>query len=220
VQAALFAKFPHWPNPVTVVGHVGYLMCHELDNSEPASPVERLPLFGRFTFNAGFASGSFQLTPQQHEAIQGWEQDQRQSEAAFLDIYATAHSWFPRLATYRPGSSIAEIIAAQKQIVDDRAFLASTWDQARPSRFPPSLQVGPGWAVFRWLQVQLLYAIEYIRRYGPERQDIVSRRVPNDVVDSQYLTTALLADGLATADRPLSRMYLQLKPAGQLLSLS
>ena len=217
VRRTLFAKFPQRENPVTLVGHVGSLIRHEITNRHPASPVEELSLTTRFVFNAGLATGQFQLTQPHQQGIADWEQHQLESQHSFLARYKVAHSWFPEVNTYRPGNDDAAIRVARDRVAKDHSFVASIYDQIKGRDFPRMVEIGPAWALFRWLQVQLLYTLEYIRRYGPGNDKVVSRRVANDVIDSQYVTTALLADGLATNDVPLSQIYLCLKPHGQLL---
>lgn len=216
-RQACFSKLPDRDNPVEIVGQVGTLMRHEIEKGEPASPAERLVLVKRFAFNPGLRTGEIRLNKTQRAGIREWETDQLESETEFVSRYSISHTWFPELASYVPGSSAEPILAARKRVSTDLNLVAGVYDQIRRSGYPNTMDIGPAWALFRWLQVQLLYVLEYIRRYGPARSDVVSKRVSNDVIDSQYAVTALLADGLATGDGQLANIYQDLKPHGELL---
>lgn len=215
---ALFAKFPECENPVVVVGHVGHLMAQEVDTNEPSSPADRLVLFNRFTFNPALAAGTYEFTADQRTALADWEKHQRESEAGFLERYRTIHRIFPQLASYKAGQGSQPLLDAQKQVATDVILMGRAYEHYRPSRFPTTAAVGPAWAVYRWIQVQLLYALEYLRRYGPDRPEEVGQRLANDVLDAQYVVTGVLADALATGDEQVSAFFSLLKPSSELLS--
>jgi hypothetical protein len=213
----LFAKFPQRENPVVIVGHAGYLMRHEIKSVEPASPAEKLVQVSRFRLNPKFAAGSFQLTQKQRSAIDSWEKEQLVSQQHFLDRYETIQNWFPELASYHAGQDPSQIVEAQHCVATDLTLVGRAYEAIKPPQFPVTAVVGPAWAVYRWVQVQLLYALEYLRRYGPNQKARVGKVVANDVLDSQYLITATLADGLATGDQQIAAFHRLLKPHAELL---
>lgn len=214
--SGLFKKFPDRENPVAIVGHVGTLMRHEIDSNEPSSPAERLSLQKRWEFNSKLRTGEFELTPQQRNGVAAWKEYEREAAESFLARYSCTHEWFPGTESYVPGRPDDVIRQAKKQVANDPSFVTSVYDRIRQDSYPTSNMIGPGWAIFRWLQVQLVYSLEYIRRHGPNRKDLVSKHVQNDVIDAQYATTALLANGLASDDRNLKSIYLLLNPCGEL----
>lgn len=217
IRRTLFAKFPARENPVELVPHIGVLMRHEIEHREPSSPAEKLSIQQRYKFNAKLRTGEFVLNDKQQAVVDEWVQFQIKAQSDFLDRYACIHDWFPELASYKAGQPRGVIDAAWQRVAMDTSFVASIYDEIKEPELPPTFLVGPSWALFRWLQVQLLYGLEYVRRHGAARRDIVSKLIPNDVVDRQYVTTALLADGLASRDAFLKKVYLQLKPHGELL---
>jgi hypothetical protein len=216
VTPALFRKFPDRDNPVAVVTHVGTLMKHEIDTKEPTSPAEKLAMRERFKFNAKLRTGKFVLTPQQEGGVRDWEEFQREAAEGFLARYACAHHWFPGIGDHIPGRPDSAIADAKTCVANNPLVVGGIYEQIRKNSYPPTAMIGPGWALFRWLQVQLIYALEYVRRHGPGKADLVSKELANDVTDAQYVITALLADGLASDDRTVKRTYQLLNPIGEL----
>lgn len=214
---ALFDRFPARENPVAIVPHVGVLMKREIETREPASPAEKLALQERFIFNTKLRTGEFSLTPQQQAGVDEWEAFQRDSQFSFVERYARVHAWFPELASYKGGQATQPIATAMHRVARDASFVASIYDRIRGDDFPQTVEISPAWALYRWTQVQLLYTLEYIKRYGAGRQNLVSKELANDMVDAQYVTTAVLADALASGDSTVKTMYQSLKPEGELL---
>ena len=73
------------------------------------------------------------------------------------------------------------------------------------------------WALYRRVQVQLLYALEYRHRYGNTTAKAKSVDIEHDVCDAQYCITGVLAGALATDDNQLKEFFTPLSPQGFLL---
>jgi hypothetical protein len=63
-----------------------------------------------------------------------------------------------------------------------------------------------------------LAAIEYIRKYGKESQDMITKRLENEFLDMDYCIIGTLADGLATRDKTMAKFYNLLCPDKVLIS--
>ena len=71
--------------------------------------------------------------------------------------------------------------------------------------------MGREWTIVRWVQVQLLYGLDWMRRYGrfdpeavPQRQ---LKRLRNDVIDMEYVTLGVLQGATATTDKGITSMF-------------
>jgi hypothetical protein len=80
--------------------------------------------------------------------------------------------------------------------------------------------VGPDWALFRWLQVQLLFAIDVYCRYGGKLPDVLTpkwyEKMEHDVLDAQYLILGVLEGSFATREKKLQRWWSPIRPDGAL----
>lgn len=59
-------------------------------------------------------------------------------------------------------------------------------------------------------------SLEYIRRYG-SLPEVDAKELAQDISDANYLVSAAFADGFATNDKMLKRMYALMRPDGYLI---
>lgn len=82
---------------------------------------------------------------------------------------------------------------------------------------------GPEWALYRWTQVTLLYALELLQRHGqlpPEELTPKQReKLQHDVIDMQYVVLGVLQGALASKDKRMRAMFKLLRPDGAVLPL-
>ena len=80
---------------------------------------------------------------------------------------------------------------------------------------------GPAWTIYRWVQVQLLYGLEFAERHGcldPEALTPGQRvRFQNEAIDMEYLILGVLQGTLASNDNRMRRMFHLLCPQGILV---
>lgn len=217
VRAGCFRKVPKGLNPVDIITHVGTLLVYERENHVPATPIHERRLDIRFTFSPKLAAGTFVFTPEQRAAISRWEantalmvEDLKLRASATID-------WFPSIASYRPGLSPVEINKLRQAVATDSQMIRDVYDTSFHEDFPPSSIINEEWACFRWVQVQLLTVLEYIRRYGAGNVDAAFWRVHNDVVDMEYTVTGILAGALASRDGAVQETFRLLCPSGKLI---
>ena len=79
----------------------------------------------------------------------------------------------------------------------------------------------PEWALYRWTQVTLLYALELLHRHGqltPEKLTTKPReRLQHDVIDVQCVFLGVLQGALASKDKRMRAMFKLLRPDGSVL---
>lgn len=82
----------------------------------------------------------------------------------------------------------------------------------------PSL---PKWAIYRWLQVNLLMGVDLLYRYKMTLKGVMTEKLAtaleNDILDSHYVIVGALEGALATADRNVRRLSRLIRPAGELI---
>jgi len=217
VRASCFRKFPEGWNPVDIITNVGTLLVYERENHAPATPIHERRLDIRFTFGPKLAAGTFVFTPEQRAAIAEWEANTaRKVEDLKLRVPDTI-AWLPSIASYRPGLPPVEINKLRQAVATDSEMIRDAYDMFFHAGFPPSSVINEEWACFRWVQVQLLTVLEYIRRYGAGNIDAAFCKAHNDVVDMEYTMTGVLAGALASRDGAVKEIFRMLCPSGKLV---
>ena len=124
--------------------------------------------------------------------------------------------------------------AAKEMIAEDQNFVTGFFadfvcsgDHAPPGAslladVARSGAFGPEWTIYRWVQVQLLYGLELVERYGPLTADELTakqrERLQHDTTDIEYVVLGVLQGALATNDGRMRDMFTRLRPDGALLT--
>lgn len=78
----------------------------------------------------------------------------------------------------------------------------------------------PRWTIYRWVQVQLLYGLDFAERRGcldsRELTGAQRERLQHDVIDMEYLILGVLQGALASRDKRMRGMFALLCPQGTL----
>ncbi|MDE0055954.1 MAG: hypothetical protein OXT64_17105, partial [Gammaproteobacteria bacterium] len=82
-------------------------------------------------------------------------------------------------------------------------------------------KLGPEWTIYRWVQVQLLYALEWLEKRGqldPVKLTAKEREnLQHDVIDIEYVILGVLQGALASRDKRMRAAFRTLRPDGVLL---
>lgn len=122
---------------------------------------------------------------------------------------------------------------ARQEVAQDRDFIVKFFAEVLcgGAHAPPGarflMQIaqtgafGPEWALYRWTQVTLLYALELLQRHGqltPEKLTTKQReKLQHDVIDMQYVVLGVLQGALASKDKRMRAMFKLLRPNGAVL---
>ena len=220
-----FNKFPIIENPVALIPNVGTLIRYETEKNRPCSPIETQFLKIRYVFNDQLSMSQFVFTDEQKESLQKWKTSAKEDTADFIKKATVADDWFPELRGYIPGQSPKPIVDAMNMIASDIEFVRKTYSQIRDDIYktydtlwPEPESINKKWVLFRHLQVHLLAALEYIKKYGRESQPTVTKRLENEYLDIDYCIVGTLSNGLATRDSTMAKFYNLLCPEKRLLS--
>lgn len=220
-----FQKFPKTENPVALVPNVGTLIRYETKNDKQCSPIESQFLKVRYKFNENLAKGQFTFTEEQNNVLDEWKKRTTEDTAGFIEKATVADGWFSGLSEYKPGESLDAITTAMERVAQEEDFVRHIYSEIRDEihlakkvLWPDPSKIDKQWILFRHLQVHLLAAIEYIRKYGKEAQEVITKRLENEYLDIDYCIIANIADGLATRDKTMARFYELLCPDKTIIS--
>ena len=215
-RARWFSKFPDRKNPVGLLPVGGALMRFERQHRRPSTPIWDRRQNITYTFNAKLATGEFELHEPQSTAVQTWEENLRVDARGFAERATVITNIFPTLKGYLPGQDRAPIDEVLHHIATDMEAVRQFYQWVIPEGFPPAPIVGRTWAVFRYMQVNLLADVELFAKYGEINQPNVAK-LENECADLNYLLFALLAKGLATNDTAMKARFRLLCPEGLLI---
>ncbi|MFQ5822350.1 MAG: hypothetical protein ACE5I5_20440 [Candidatus Heimdallarchaeota archaeon] len=219
VKTICFRKLIRVQKSIDLLEHVGSFLRFESEKQMPCTPIQnrRLPIV--FEFNPRLKEPNYPFTNEQRESIEyfhnQWEIDDVKS---FKPLAAGVTVWFPELEGMKAGSSFESIQPAIDKLIKNTDKVKEIYKKLSTTRngfFPSPEMVDENWAFFRWLQVYLVYALEYIRKYGAGNIDVASKSMPNDRLDIQYLITGTLAKALATGDKIMRKYFELCCPDGQ-----
>jgi hypothetical protein len=222
-RSRCFAKFPVTENPVDLVNHIGTLIRIELDTHSPcgmpSSHCEKL----RFQFNPCLVNPDYVL-PEEARFTVDEQTTQLQSDVAnFLEQIALVPSFFPYLLTGNTAEQKLAHAKAEHAIAEPGAlipFYSKLEPPPGQKPLPPPHLVSENWAIYRWLQVKLLFALDVYVRYGGKVPQTLSsavyERMEHDVLDAQVLMLACLEGAFATREKKLKHWWSLLCPDGAL----
>lgn len=122
---------------------------------------------------------------------------------------------------------------ARQTVAEDRKFISDFFasfvcrsavapaNATRLSEIAQSGKLGPEWTIYRLLQVQLLYALEWLERRGqldPVKLTPKEREnLQHDVIDIEYVILGVLQGALASTDKRMREVFTTLRPDGVVL---
>jgi len=219
-----FKKFPEIENPVALVPNVGSLIRYETVKNSPCSPIETQFLKIRYVFNERLSKNQFIFTEEQKESLKEWGASTSEGTGGFIEKAIVTDGWFPELSDYKPGGPSNLITDAMDMVATNLDFLRKIYSQLRDKIYetykalwPEPHRIDKEWILLRYLQVHLLAALEYIRKYGKESQSTITHRLENEYLDIDYCIIGTLSDGLATRDKTIAKFYNLLCPEKTLI---
>ena len=165
------------------------------------------------------------FTEEQEESLKEWKESANEGTGGFIEKAIVTDGWFPELSSYIPGQPPNPITDSMDMVATDIDFVRKIYSQIRgeiykayKSLWPEPQSIDSEWILLRYLQVHLLAALEYIRKYGKESQSEITKRLENDYLDIDYCIIGTLSDGLATRDTMMAKFYNLLCPEKTLIS--
>lgn len=220
-----FAKLPRADNPVELVDHVGELMRRELETGKACGKPSANTLGIRFRFNPNLLQDDYRLPDEALEALQQEALDLANERERLIQLSESTPSLFPNVlsgSTEARRESRAEAEAAIADVAQIITFYRGLASPDPCSPFPDADLVGPDWAHIRWVQVQMMFALDlHVRYQGAVRTALTAKvleRLEHDVHDAQHLALGVLEGAFATRENKLRRWWALLRPDGALFT--
>jgi len=223
-RALCFAKFPKKENPVDLIGDPSGLLRREVQTHTPCGKPSDHCENIHFQFNATLLRDDYQLPPDMAATVLEHTEELRSDVASYLDTVRLTPTFFPDILKGNDASRAIARQEAERAVAEETDNLLSFYrllnsPPGEPS-LPPADIVTRDWALFRWLQVKLLFALDVYCRYSGKLPEPLStkvyERLEHDVLDAQYLILGLLEGAFATREKKLQRWWRLLSPTGAL----
>lgn len=211
-RADCFRKLPKINNPIDLIGPVHGLIDYEINNRRNCTPIKDRVRNGSWYFHEGLTDPNWEPEYPNDADIREWEEELASSTKVYQQMNAEVDEIFPLLKDYKPGDSSEVIESLKHKVATDNDFIRSFVLRRYSGEL--RLNVDRDWALFRQAQVQLIYALDYVFRYGPNNPEVISRLIPHDFLDMKYCIIGVLAGGLATCDKELLEFFKLLCPEG------
>lgn len=219
-----FSKFLNVENPVSLVLHVGGHLRIEIDTHQPSGKPSHHIENVRFQLNERLLDPDYQLPEYAKSAVEEQAADLQDDVVSLIKRARMIPTRFPNLLS---GSDAQRALArneAEKIITTDTGFLLDFYTQLKPptaqTTLPPAQLLTPEWALFRSVQVQLLFALDlYTRSNGNIPDELTPKmytKFEHDVLDAEYMILGVLEGSFATYEPKLRRWWPLLCPEGSL----
>ena len=222
-RSRCFAKLPQTDNPVDLVNHIGTLMRIEIDTQQPAGKPSTHREVLRFQFNSRLLKSDYQLPDEAQQEVDRQTMDLRSDVHSFVDRASQVHSFFPDLLVGSTYQQIQARVGAERAIAEPGSlldFYSSLVPPLGERQLPPARLVTEDWALYRWLQVQFLFALDLFVRYQGKIpatfSSAIYEKLEHDVLDAQLLMLGCLEGAFATREKKLARWWRLLCPRGAL----
>ena len=213
-RATIAGKFPADENPAIQV-HIGSLIKYEITYRTQAWPRPQF-LNNRFVFNPGLRDPEFQFLREDIANLEQWESQIANDESQLKKMWASIPHFFPELSQIGPDRPLEPIRKSMKAVGSNVELVKSIYSRFRTNRMPKSKLLDESWALFRLVQLNLLTALRYFGKYGPNA-DVISKLIRNDVLDMYYVLLASLVGRFATLDKGSRQLFSYMCPTGELV---
>jgi hypothetical protein len=187
-----------------LVQNVGAILRWEVENQRPLSSIDDLVMSERFQFNPGLVDEDFDLGESQVSAIENWRKERSVRVHDFADHCSKIPIRFPELKGYRPGTTTTYIERIKKRICTEPGFVRELYRGGRGGTWPTKEQIDERWSIYRWLQIRVVAALDYFRKYGERDVSSETTKVENEYLDLEYCLVGCLVGAIATKDSGLS----------------
>lgn len=219
-----FSKLPAVDNPVDIVWHVGGYLKREIEGHRRSPRPSSAKRDIDFRFNSRLLDENYVLPPEAADELERQRLDLVADIGTFKERALGMPGFFADVfigsddARQAARSNAEALIASAGSLLD---FYAQLRAPKGLRRYPPRKLIDDSWAIYRWLQVQFLFALDLYARYGERLREPMSaatlEKIEHDVLDAQYLLIGVLEGAFASEERKLQRWFSLLRPDGLLL---
>lgn len=220
-RSRCFAKFPPVANPVDLVNHIGTLMRLEIETHRPSGKPSEHREQLRFEFNPRLVNPEYELPEEARLGIEEHTAQLRADVESFIGRASLIESFFPNLLAGCDSQQLQERTNAERAIAEPGSllpFYASLEPVPGQNPLPSATVVSENWALYRWLQVQLLFSLDlYVRYRGKVPESLspaVHEKLEHDILDAEMMMLGCLEGSFATREKKLVRWWKLICPTG------
>jgi hypothetical protein len=190
------------------------LIRYEIANGKAAYPLTEHILNIPFTFDLEASLDD----EQQRRHLADWESTILKQQEEFPTMARMIRPWFSRdLLTMKETKRRAECDMLKATMSEDH--VRAVYRDNTGDDFPCHELLDPNWVLYRWFQARVIACLDFVARYGFSNSKFSQKKLENDYLhDTEYLTFAPLAGGLATRDKLLASNFKLICPGGRILS--
>jgi hypothetical protein len=196
-----FGRLSMIESSISLLCGIPDLFRYEAATGKPAVPLRERCIGPSISFHPEAGKSGYPFSAEQIAVI---EAERTEREGAGLqdakEMSSLVSGWFPDLKGLPLGSPRERIEPYLKRVATDTQMVRDIYGD------------DGNWTFFRHVQVKLVGALEYTRRFGDRNKDAEGKKIPNFFLDQEYLIPALLADGLASSDGEMQAFYELLAP--------
>lgn len=220
-QQRCFSKLPDRTNPVALIPNVGSLLRYEMERQEACTPVARHRIPEAFQFNAKLRNGTFVFEGQVLQDLEAWKKRTAEDTRGFIERWSVVHQFFPELNGIEWRDFPSAVEKARLKIATNAEFVrgiyASFLDEDAPKSAPHPEGISPEWAIFRWVQCQILCALRLFGRYQGRIPDTQGKafieKAEHSMLDSYHAIHGSLVGAVATLDNEIREDLLLVLPS-------
>ena len=216
-RARCFKRIPAIENSVERVEPVGSILRWEVKNQEPLLNINHVIIQGSFNFNPKLINESFNMGEEQIRKTEDWKREVSSKVKDFAEHGSQVTVRFPELRNYRPGDNTSQIEKIQKRICTNSEFVRELYNR-RDETWPTADRIYEQWALFKWIQIRLMAALDYFRKYGEREMSSETNKIENEYLDLEYCLIGCLVGSIATHDKGMAKRFQALCPSGNVFS--
>jgi hypothetical protein len=215
-------KFGPGVTEIAIVPNSRDLVRDEITLHKRSGPPSEFREKGVFAFNAKLINGTYELPKHLLPQMETKRKQLKQEVGMYLSFAKAIPRIYPNVKPGVPeGRAEAEALILEPGHILERY---SNLDCPIPGlTMPPTNIVTESWAIYRQLQVQLLFALDIFFRYFGGKQKITDSalrlRVTHDVLDADQLLLGCLEGAFATCEKKLQNWFRSLSPNGTLITV-
>ncbi|ASJ76197.1 hypothetical protein IMCC3135_30740 [Granulosicoccus antarcticus IMCC3135] len=227
-RSRCFAKIPEMENPFDVITDIDNILHAEIETQEPFGVLEDYSVDAPYFFNPKFKEQSaYDFTDTETRLLGEWEKYFAEQVKLLSGWMENLYVNFPKLKEGSTEQRSLKHKEIEAKIVGDEDVIRLLYDaiwQPEKSKppWPRADTIDSHWALYRWVQAKLLFALDAGVRYQGSMPKPMSTKTytkfEHDMIDLEYLVQGVLQGSFATKEIKLKNWFLVLRPDGEVLA--
>ncbi len=211
------AKFPSTENSVIFMPDIGNLISYENTNSRAAAPIVKHRIPGNIAFNEKLKSKQFDFSRYENTLAQ-WRRELKKTIDDLVEVATCIDVFWPKMRDEKGNIIHPYVDDLKKKISKNPNIVRAFYKLIRKSSFVTADKIDMDWAIFRWVQIRVIYCLDWAKRHNFNVKAANRNKIEHDLHDLNYLIIASLCDGMATTDQRLGCFLRLIRPDSTIIS--